>query len=78
MSQYVYFVSLGLILGTVVLVFGMRSLAAVLQARARLANEDAYRRLAESTAASLARMQQALDELSPRVLSVEKMLKDVG
>ena len=52
MSEFVYFTTLCLVLGTVVLVFGMRYLSAVTQARARAAGEDSYRQLAEAAAAA--------------------------
>ena len=85
MSEHVYFATLGLIVGAVLLIFGMRYSAAALQAKARLASELAYRQLAESavagqsgTVSALARIEQTLADLTPRVAAVEKMLKDVG
>jgi len=84
-SEHVYFLTLCLPLGTVLLVFGMRYVSAVLQAKARLANDDAYRQLAEKAAASqvetasaLSQIQEALAEVRPRLAAIEKILKDVG
>jgi uncharacterized protein YaiL (DUF2058 family) len=63
----------------------MRYVSAVLQAKARLANDDAYRQLAEKAAASqvetasaLSQIQEALAEVRPRLAAIEKILKDVG
>lgn len=85
MSEPVYFTTLGLFLGTILLVFGMRYFAAVAQAKARLDSDRPYRELAEAAASNqsatittLARIEQALGELSPRVAEVEKILKDVA
>ena len=84
MSERVYLITICLPLATIVLVFGMRYLSAVLQARARLANDEAYRQLAEKTAAAqaaaasaLAAIDAALAELKARVAGVEKILKEV-
>lgn len=84
MSEFVYFATLGLVLGTVVLVFGMRYVAAVTQARARAASENSYRQLAETaaaqpaTAAALSSIQSTLTDVGSRLAAVEKILKDVG
>lgn len=85
MSELVYFATLGLVLGTVVLVFGMRYLAAVTQARARADSEDSYRQIADSvaaaqpgTAAALSAIQSTLAGVDARLAAVEKILKDVG
>ena len=45
MSESLYLLSICLPLGAIVLVFGMRYFAATQQARARLANDEAYRQL---------------------------------
>ena len=85
MSEHVYFITIGLVPLTVLLVFGMRYVSQVLQARARLAAEDDYRKLAETsaaaqaqTASALAALQPGLDEMRARLAAVEKILKDVG
>lgn len=84
MSERVYLLTICLPLATILLVFGMRYLSAVMQARARLASDEAYRQLAEKTAASqaaaataLASIDATLAELKARVASVEKVLKEV-
>ena len=84
MSEHIYLLTIGLPLATVLLVFGMRYLAAIKQARLRLDSEDAYRHLAEKTAAAQAETAAALSsiaatlaDLNSRVTAVEKVLKEV-
>jgi phage shock protein A len=84
MSERIYLITICLPLATILFVFGMRYLSAVLQAKARLANDEAYRQLAEKTAASqaaaasaLASIDATLAELKARVAGVEKVLKEV-
>ena len=85
MSVMLYLLTICLPLATVLLVFGMRYLSAVQQAKARLANDDAYRRIAEKaaaaeadTASTLAAMQGVLSDVRTRLTAVETILKDVG
>jgi Tfp pilus assembly protein PilO len=85
MSEHLYLLSIGLPLVTILLVFGMRYFAAIQQAKARLANDDAYRQIAEKaaaaqseTAAALSSIQAALEDVRSRLTAVEKILKDVG
>ncbi len=84
MTVTLYLLTLCLPLGTVLVVFGMRYFALTQQAKARLANDEAYRRIAEQaagsqsqTAASLAAIQASLAEVGVRLTSVEKVLKEV-
>jgi hypothetical protein len=84
MSPTIYLLTLGLPLATCLLIFGMRYLSAVLQARARLANDEAYRQLAEKSAAAqaaaaaaLASIDATLADVRLRLASVEKVLKEV-
>ena len=84
MSEHVYLMTIGLPLVTVLLVFAIRAVAAVLQARARLANEGAYRELAEKAAAAqsenaalLTALQAAVADIGARLVAVEKILKQV-
>jgi hypothetical protein len=79
-----YLLTLVLPLATVLIVFGMRYYAAVQQAKARLANDDAYRQLAESASAaqsqiatSLAAMAADLSDVRARMTAVETILKAV-
>jgi hypothetical protein len=79
-----YLLTLVLPLATILIVFGVRSYAAVQQAKARQPSDDAYRQLAESAlaaqsqiASSLAAMEANLSDLRIRVAAVETILKAV-
>ena len=84
MTAIFYLLTLVLPLATILIVFGMRYYAAVQQARARLANDDAYRQLAESASAaqsqiatSLAALDANLSDVRTRMAAVETILKAV-
>jgi len=84
MTAIFYLLTLVLPLVTILIVFAMRYYANVQQARARLANDDAYRKLAESASAaqsqiatSLAAMEANLSDVRTRVAAVEVLLKAV-
>jgi hypothetical protein len=85
MSEHVFFIAISLVLGTILGVFAMRYFAIVAQARARVAEDNAYRLTAEKSVAAQAQTATALDSMSTtladvrtRLAAVEKMLKDVG
>jgi hypothetical protein len=69
MSTVVFFTTLGLILGTVILVFTMHYRSAARLAQARIAGEDA--------AQTLAGLRGDLAEMKTRLAAVEKILKEV-
>ena len=84
MSEHLYLLTMGLPLLTLLLIFGMRYGASVLRERARLANDEAYRQLAEAAAAgagaaaaAMAATRAALDDVAARLGRIEKTLKDV-
>jgi uncharacterized membrane protein len=84
MSTSIYLLSLCLPLGTLLLIFGMRYFSAVQQAKARLANDDAYRQVAEKAVATqsenataLVSIQSALADVRTRLTAIEKVLKEV-
>jgi hypothetical protein len=84
MTTILYLLTLVLPLATILIVFAMRYFALVQQARARLANDDAYRQLAESASAaqsriatSLAAMEADLSDVRTRMTAVETILKAV-
>jgi uncharacterized membrane protein len=84
METAIYVLTLSLIVGTVLIVFGMKYFSAILAARARLANDDAYRILAEKAVAaqsenqtSLSAVQAELSKVSASLAAVEKILKQV-
>ncbi|NEX95101.1 hypothetical protein [Caulobacter sp. 17J65-9] len=84
MSESVYFLTICLPLLTFLLIFAMRYGSAVLQARARFANDEAYRQLAAQSQAAqaesaraLAGIETALADARTRLAAIEKVLKDV-
>ena len=84
MTTMLYLLTLVLPLATILIVFGVRYNAVVQQARARLANDDAYRQLAESASAaqsriatSLAAMEANLADVRTHMAAVETILKAV-
>jgi hypothetical protein len=60
-----------------VLVFFMKYVSAVLQARVRLGQDEAYRELATRAAGTQAEVAAALAGIQSRLAVVEKILKDV-
>ena len=84
MSATIYLLTICLPLGTILLIFAMRSYASVQQAKARLASDDSFRQLAAAAAsaqaqtnATLASIDATLAELKGRLGAVERMLKEV-
>ena len=84
MSKDVYLLTLCLPLLTVLLVVAIKHVSAVLQARARFAQDDAYRQLAAQaaqsqaeTAAQLSALNATLASLDARTAGVERILKQV-
>jgi hypothetical protein len=70
MSEHLYILTICLPLGTVLLIFGLRYLAAVQQAKARLASDEAYKAMSQQTVAALLDVRTRLD-------GIEKILKAV-
>ena len=84
MTVTLYLMTLLLPLATVLIVFAMRYYAHIQQARARLANDDAYRQLAQSASAvqsqiatALAAIETNLTDVRTRMAAVETILKAV-
>lgn len=84
MSAPVYFATIGLVLGTILVVFGMRYYSANQQAKARIAHDQSYRELAEravadraDTATAVSTIQVSLADIATRLGSIEKVLKEV-
>lgn len=84
MQPYVYFISMGAMFGTIIIVFGIRFLQASAVAGADAAHTDAYRKLASDAvtaqagnAATLSAIQSELAEVKSRMANVEKILKAV-
>ncbi len=84
MSEFVFFTTIGLILGTILVVFGMKYLSALRAAQSRALTEQAYAALAEKSATlqaettrSLAAIQSELTAIRGSLAGVEKVLKAV-
>jgi len=84
MSEHLYLISLGLLFGTPIAIFGMKYWSAAQQAHARIAGDDAYRKLAADAvtaqagnAATLSAIQSELAESKTRLAAIEKILKAV-
>ncbi len=80
----IYFITLGAMLGTIIVVFFIRFFQASALARADAAHTDAYRKLASEAvtaqagnAATLSAIQSELVEIKARMSSVETILKAV-
>lgn len=71
MPEHIYLLTICLPLGTILLVFGMRYLAVVRQAKAKLNHDQAFRDLVD-------RNQAALSEIKARLEGIEKILRDVA
>ena len=85
MTDLFYLLTLCLPLATILIVFAMRYVSAVQQAKARLANDGAYQQIAakaagaqSETAAALASIQAVLADAATRLTAIEKILKEVG
>lgn len=84
MTAIFYLLTLILPLVTILIVFAMRYYANIQQAKARLANDDAYRQLAVNASATqsqiastLAAMESNLSDVRSRMTAVETILKAV-
>ncbi len=85
MTENAFFAAFFFPAAAAVLVFFMKYVSAVLQARVRLGQDEAYRELAmkataaqSETAAAVAALGPRLTEIQSQLSSVEKILKDVG
>jgi len=84
MSEHVYLLSMGSVLGTILLVFGMKYFAVVREAKSRAQSDGAYRELAKKVVAtqsenakSLFSIQNQLVEIKTRLGALEQILKTV-
>ena len=84
MSEPIYLLTLFALPVTALLIFGMKYYSAVQQAKARQADDAAYRQLAAQalatqaeTAAALSSISTSLADLTGRLHSVETILKQV-
>jgi hypothetical protein len=74
MPVWLYLLTISLILGTILVVFGMKYFSALFQARARLANDALYRTLAEKAVAAQSENQVVLSAIRTELASVSASL----
>jgi hypothetical protein len=84
MSEPVYFISLSMLFGAILLAFAIRYVGLAQQARSRALAEGAYREVAEKSlaaqtqsAAALAAIHSELAQVKASLAAVEKVLKTV-
>ncbi len=77
MSENAFFAAFFFPAAAAVLVFFMKYVSAVLQARVRLGQDEAYRELAAKAATVQAEVAAALAQIQARIAVVEKILKAV-
>jgi Tfp pilus assembly protein PilX len=70
---------LGLLaMATVVVVVVVLAVARTLQSRSSVSREEAYRAIARDAADAQVRTAAALADIQPRLVAIEKMLREVG
>ncbi len=77
MSENAFFAVFFFPAAAAVLVFFMKYVSAVLQARVRLGQDEAYRELAVKAATAQAEVAAVLGQIQARIAVIEKILKDV-
>jgi hypothetical protein len=77
MSENAFFAAFFFPSAAAVLVFFMKYVSSVLQARVRLGQDEAYREIAANAATSQAATAATLGEVLSRLSVIEKILKDV-
>jgi uncharacterized membrane protein len=84
MSIAQYLIFMAPIVGTILVVFGMKYISAIFQARARMANDKLFQTLSEKAIAaqaenqaSLAAIRADLTRLGTSLATVEKILQQV-
>jgi len=66
-----------LALATIIIVVSIWQFAANERAKASIAREEAYRKLAEETAKTQTEIAEALKEIRPKITEIEKLLREV-
>jgi hypothetical protein len=77
MTEQAFFAAFFFPAAAVVLVFFMKYVSAVLQARVRLGQDEAYRELATKSATTQTETAAALGQIQGKLAVIEKILKDV-
>jgi epoxyqueuosine reductase QueG len=77
MSENIFFAAFFFPSLAAVIIFGMKYGAAILEAKVRLKQDDAYRDIAAKAAASQAETAATLAQVLARLAGLEKVLKEV-
>jgi hypothetical protein len=77
MSESTFFAAFFFPSAAAVLIFGMKYVAAIMEAKVRLKQDDAYRDIAAKAAAAQAETAAALAQILARLAGLEKVLKEV-
>lgn len=77
MSENIFFAAFFFPSLAAVIIFGMKYGAAILEAKVRLKQDDAYRDIAAKAAASQAETAATLAQILARLAGLEKVLKEV-
>ena len=77
MSENVFYAAFFFPAAAAVIVFFMKYVSDILQARVRLGQDEAYRAIAASATAAQAQSAAALADIQSRLASLEKILKEV-
>jgi hypothetical protein len=77
-SENAFFAAFFFPAAAAVLIFFMKYVSDILQARVRLGQDEAYRAIAAQAAAGQAETARALGAIQAQLAAIEKILKDVG
>lgn len=77
MSENIFFAAFFFPSAAAVIIFGMKYVAAIMEAKVRLKQDDAYRDIAAKAAAAQAETAATLSEILARLAGLEKVLKEV-
>ena len=84
MEPFLYLLTLAVMAGTPLIIFGLKYWSAAYQARAKAKADEAYRALAQrsataqsESAAALSAIQNDVAQIAARLIAVEKILKAV-
>lgn len=77
MSENIFFAAFFFPSAAAVIIFGMKYVAAIMEAKVRLKQDDAYREIAAKAAAAQAETAATLAQVVARLAGLEKVLKEV-
>lgn len=77
MNEKIFFAAFFFPSAAAVIIFGMKYVAAIMEAKVRLKQDDAYRDIAAKAAAAQAETAATLAQVLARLAGLEKVLKEV-